>query len=218
MPAAKYELDNRHIFTQDEVDDIFLYIAEGNIIVCSQCGTRNKYRKVYSERVHRMNVFCENCEKPMERPVLHIVQDTPESQAKAEQEIPEPTREEMEEMLQVIEGPSDFGDLYDTSDASWQDPNKVGGKYMAGVLEDFLPALKEIAKLGSMNNKPFGKYERGSWMKVENPELLYLDAFWRHINEGRHNIDPESNLPHDVAIAWNAIALVWFRLRREGKI
>jgi len=92
------------------------------------------------------------------------------------------------------------------------------GKYMAGVLEDFLPALKEIAKLGSMNNKPFGKYERGSWMEVEDAERRYLDGWWRHVNEGRHNIDPESGMPHDVAIAWNSIVLVWFRLKREGKI
>jgi len=92
------------------------------------------------------------------------------------------------------------------------------GKYMAGVLEDFLPVLKEIAELGSMNNKPFGKYERGSWMKVENAEQRYLDGWWRHVNEGRHNIDPESGKPHDVAIAWNSIVLVWFRLKREGKI
>ncbi len=54
------------------------------------------------------------------------------------------------------------------SDKEWSDPNKVGGKYMAGVIADFAPALKEIAKLGSMNNKPNGKYERGSWKLVNN--------------------------------------------------
>jgi len=99
------------------------------------------------------------------------------------------------------------------------DENKLDqGKYMAGVLEDFLPALKEVAKLGSMNNKPFGKYNRGSWMLVEDAEQRYLDGFWRHINEGRFNIDPESGMPHDVAICWNSLALIWFRLKREGKI
>jgi len=97
----------------------------------------------------------------------------------------------------------------------WDDPNKVGGKYMAGVIADFAPALKEIAKLGSMNNKPNGKYERGSWKLVENPEVEYNDAFWRHILEGPHEIDSETSMPHDVAIAWNALALVCFRLERE---
>lgn len=88
---------------------------------------------------------------------------------------------------------------------------------MAGILEDFAPALKEIAKLGSMNNKPFGKYERGSWQLVEDAETRYKDAFWRHLLDGRHEIDPETGMPHDVAIAWNAIALVWMRLKREKK-
>jgi hypothetical protein len=92
------------------------------------------------------------------------------------------------------------------------------GKVMAGILEEFLPALKEIAELGSMNNKPNGKYERGSWQKVPDAETRYLDAFWRHLLEGRFNIDPETRKPHDVAIAWNALALVWMRLKREGKI
>lgn len=102
------------------------------------------------------------------------------------------------------------------ADKEWSDPNKVGGKYMAGVLADFAPALKEIAKLGSMNNKPNGKYARGSWKLVENPEVEYNDAFWRHLLEGPHEIDPDTSMPHDVAIAWNALALVCFRLMREA--
>jgi len=99
------------------------------------------------------------------------------------------------------------------------DKNKLDtNRVMAGVLEDFLPALAEVAKLGSMNNKPFGKYDRGSWMLVENAEQRHLDAWWRHVNAGRHNIDESTGMPHDVAIAWNSLALLWFRLKREGKI
>ena len=98
-------------------------------------------------------------------------------------------------------------------------PNKFdNGKYMAGVLADFAPAFKEIAKLGSMNNKPNGKYERGSWMKVVDPEVKYNDAFWRHLLDGPNNIDPTTGMHHDVAIAWNAIVLVWFRLKHEEEI
>lgn len=99
------------------------------------------------------------------------------------------------------------------------DPNKESlGKTMAGVLADFAPALKEVAELGSMNNKPNGKYDRGSWMEVKNPEVEYNDAFWRHLLDGPHNIDPTTGKHHDVAVAWNALALVYFRLKREGKI
>lgn len=99
-----------------------------------------------------------------------------------------------------------------------QELKQTDGKYSAGVLADFAPALKEVAKLGSMNNKPIGKYERGSWMLVEDAEKKYKDAFWRHLLEGPNNIDPESGMPHDVAVAWNALVLVYFRLKREGKI
>lgn len=93
---------------------------------------------------------------------------------------------------------------------------ELQGKMMAGVLEDFLPALKEVAELGSKNNIPFGKYKRSSWMKVEKQH--YKDAFWRHLLEGPDTLDPESGMPHDVAIAWNALALIWFRLKEEKKL
>ena len=105
--------------------------------------------------------------------------------------------------------------MTEEKDKVWSDPNKVGGKYMASVIADFAPALKEIAKLGSMNNKPNGKYERGSWKLVNDPEVMYGDAFWRHLLEGPQEIDIETGMPHDVAIAWNALALLCFRLKRE---
>jgi hypothetical protein len=101
---------------------------------------------------------------------------------------------------------------------AWEnlDPNKEDlGKYMAGVLADFAPALQEVAKLGSMNNKPGGKYERGSWMLVQDPLVKYNDAFWRHLLDGPQNLDPTTGMHHDVAVAWNALALVWFRLQKE---
>ena len=101
---------------------------------------------------------------------------------------------------------------------SLNDPNKESeGKVMAGVLADFAPALAEVAKLGSMNNKPHGKYARGSWMLVQDPEVKYTDAFWRHLLDGPNNIDPTTGMHHDVAVAWNALALVWFRLKREAE-
>lgn len=89
------------------------------------------------------------------------------------------------------------------------------GKTMAGVLQDFLPALKEVAELGSMNNKPNGKYERGSWLEVENANTLYLDAFWRHQLEGMYEVDPETGKIHLVAMVWNLLALLTFHLKDE---
>lgn len=90
------------------------------------------------------------------------------------------------------------------------------GKFMAGVIEDLLPALKEVAEMQAMNIKPVGKYERGSWMTV--PKVLYIDAFYRHLLAGPDTIDTETGKPHDVAIAWNALVRIWFRLKEEGKL
>lgn len=77
-------------------------------------------------------------------------------------------------------------------------------------------ALKEVAELGSMNNKPFGKYERGSWKKVQNAKERYLDAFWRHQLEGPFNADPTTGKIHVVAMLWNLLALIMFEI--EGAI
>lgn len=99
------------------------------------------------------------------------------------------------------------------------DLNKeTAGKIMGGVIQDFMPALKEIAELGSSNNKPFGKYDRGSWLKVNNPEQAYLDAFWRHQLEGMYNTDPTTGRIHLVAMAWNLLALLVFYLRSQQTI
>jgi hypothetical protein len=90
---------------------------------------------------------------------------------------------------------------------------ETAGKYLAGVIEDLLPALEEMAKMQAMNIKPIGKYERSSWMTC--PKIVYKDAFWRHLLAGPDNLDPATGFPHDVAIAWNALALVWFRLQKD---
>lgn len=103
-----------------------------------------------------------------------------------------------------------------TIDAFEEVKNKeTVGKYMAGVIEDLLPALEEVAKMQAKNIKPVGKYERSSWMTC--PKIVYKDAFWRHLLAGPETIDPATGFPHDVAIAWNALALVWFRLKEDAE-
>lgn len=93
---------------------------------------------------------------------------------------------------------------------------ETAGKYMAGVIEDLLPALEEIFKMQAANIMPLGKYKRSSWMTC--PKIVYVDAFWRHLLKGFDTIDPVTGKPHDLAIAWNAIVRVWFRLKEEGKL
>lgn len=100
--------------------------------------------------------------------------------------------------------------------AQAEDPNKdSSGKVLAGTLQSFSPALKQLAELMTRNAKPNGKYERDSWTKVKNGKQLYLDALWRHLLEGPDNIDEESGMHHDVAIAFNALAILSFRLTEE---
>ena len=81
------------------------------------------------------------------------------------------------------------------------------------LLGAFKLALKEVAELGSMNNKPFGKYDRGSWMLVENAKERYLDAFWRHQLEGLAEVDETTGKIHLVAMLWNLLALISFEIK-----
>jgi hypothetical protein len=185
-------------FNQEEADLIYSTINFTPLdIRCGQCESKNDwYTDPEFNGSGKLWIRCGKCKRKLHRNVLNMLPhfDTgPEIN------------------MRPIE-------LNVTHTYEHDDKKLDQGKVMAGVLEDFLPALMEVAKLGSMNNKPYGKYERGSWMEVENAEQRYLDGFWRHILAGRRNIDRETDMPHDVAIAWNAIALVWFRLKREGKI
>ncbi len=84
-------------------------------------------------------------------------------------------------------------------------------KPIAGALEDFDLALMELVKLLSFGAK---KYERSSWLNVPNAEVRYKDALWRHLLD--KGIDPETNLGHDVAVVFNALACLQLRLIKES--
>lgn len=53
------------------------------------------------------------------------------------------------------------------------------------------------------------KYSADSWKQVENGEIRYRDALYRHLSaiEGGEFVDPESGLPHWDHIACNAMFL-----------
>ena len=86
------------------------------------------------------------------------------------------------------------------------------GKPIDGVLfQDFPRALMAVASLASFGAD---KYERGSWLTVENGHQRYTDAIARHmLDEYVEAADEETGLGHDVAIAWNALARLELRLR-----
>lgn len=199
------------LFDNFEVAEVFEYLNAGNSILCSICG-KSSWHEQKVGRSYKIVCTVPSCIGQVHRGVLKSIQD------------PEPIGITIDtriyNLADIQEELSEQGwTIVPTGPEQSKDTNKLDqGKLMAGILEEFLPALNEVAKLGSMNNKPNGKYERGSWQRVENGEQRYLDAFWRHILSGRKGIDPETGMPHDVAIAWNALALIWFRLKREGKV
>lgn len=86
-------------------------------------------------------------------------------------------------------------------------------KPISGIIQDFGLALLEVSALATKGAK---KYARGSWLHVENGQQRYTDALCRHLlQEGTQKVDEEMELGHDVAVAWNALARLELRLRRE---
>lgn len=86
------------------------------------------------------------------------------------------------------------------------------GKARAGLMvEDFAKALAAVAHVSTMGA---AKYTARSWKTVPDARDRYYDAFHRHIlaaAAGEVN-DPESGLPHQAHIAWNALALLELQL------
>jgi hypothetical protein len=88
------------------------------------------------------------------------------------------------------------------------------GKPMAGLLGDFSLALMEVTKVGTFGAN---KYSRGGWQSVPEGIQRYDDALMRHkLQSYTEDLDKETGLMHDAAVAWNALARLELRLR-EGK-
>jgi len=63
------------------------------------------------------------------------------------------------------------------------------------------------------------KYPRDGWKSWENGEARCLDAMDRHsmaIMDGEL-FDPELGTEHYIAVAWNAMAAMWFRQNKPGE-
>jgi hypothetical protein len=91
-----------------------------------------------------------------------------------------------------------------------------GGKCKAGVLSDFSLALMAVAEVGTHGAD---KYSRGGWQEVPDGETRYRDADWRHLLKSRHeDVDQDSGLLHDAHQAWNILAALELRLRRERPV
>ena len=104
------------------------------------------------------------------------------------------------------------------------DPDRTGahepgakldaGKPMAGLFaQDFPRALKKIIEVVT-----FGaiKYTPSGWLRVPDAERRYKDALHRHLLEMEiEELDPDSSLPHLAHAAWNVLALLELKLRKE---
>jgi hypothetical protein len=98
-----------------------------------------------------------------------------------------------------------------------QTMKKDAGKTLMGlVYRDFALPLRFVAKVGTMGAK---KYARGLWMEIPQEEVYRLeDAMFRHWDAyvSGEFTDAESGLPHLAHFAWNAIALLYFALKKRG--
>jgi hypothetical protein len=82
---------------------------------------------------------------------------------------------------------------------------------------DLLPldAVEEVVKRFTHGAE---KYTPDNWKVVQNAETRYLSALQRHLKAywAGERIDPDTpGLTHIGAVAWNALALVWFDLHNS---
>jgi len=90
-----------------------------------------------------------------------------------------------------------------------------GDKPDASLLLMFGKALLAVAEVGTFGAR---KYSRGGWQSVANGEERYTAALLRHLCKGGdEDLDPDSGLLHDAQVAWNALARLELRLRREER-
>ena len=122
----------------------------------------------------------------------------------------------------ILDRPTVACDLKDESD-----PNGIGqhesgakldnGKVLAGlVLGDFSRALYAVCEVGTFGAR---KYTLSGWLAVPDGENRYKDALYRHnLQENWEDRDPDSGLAHAAHRAWNALATLELRLRREERV
>lgn len=83
------------------------------------------------------------------------------------------------------------------------------------VRMDLLPLqeLYEIAKVYTMGAE---KYGENRWQNLPDGYERYRAALLRHMVQAQtEDKDSESGLPHEAHIAWNAIAMLHFKLQEK---
>jgi len=88
------------------------------------------------------------------------------------------------------------------------------GKNRLGlVLGGFALALIEVGKVGTFGAN---KYTENGWKYVKDGEKRYTDALYRHLlaEASGEEFDSETGLLHAAAVAWNALARLYFIIMR----
>lgn len=78
------------------------------------------------------------------------------------------------------------------------------------------PELKEIAKVYTAGAK---KYGPNNWQNLSDGYERYKGAMLRHLAEVEmgNTIDDETGCMHCAQVAWNAIAMLHFKMKEERK-
>lgn len=83
-----------------------------------------------------------------------------------------------------------------------------------GVLSYFPNAVRGVATVSAFGAT---KYAWNGWLHVPDGYNRYSDGLVRHLTQRAEGeiLDPESGLPHDWHIAWNALARAELSSRKE---
>lgn len=93
------------------------------------------------------------------------------------------------------------------------------GKPMVGTILRIFP--RALMSIGAIIEYGTHKYpDPDNWSKNENTTDRYTDAMIRHLAKyftGEFN-DRESKLPHLTSVAWNALAILEYELRKNPEL
>lgn len=91
------------------------------------------------------------------------------------------------------------------------------GKNRLGLIfKDFSRSLELIGEIATFGAE---KYTDHGWLHVPDAEKRYRDALYRHLLafERGEELDPETGLNHLGHAAWNVMAILDLKLRKEEK-
>lgn len=90
------------------------------------------------------------------------------------------------------------------------------GKPLLGMMQRYF--ARAIDTVGRVATVGANKYGRDNWLELDNAEERYHDALYRHLNamERGEELDEESGYEHLAHAAWNALALLELKKRKDG--